>query len=448
MRNKLFYAGILISLAVSIILAGCPDSGGSAPENPLPLSVAVNQPVSLLEIDPSTDALSLAASVTASMTRPKAYTGTATVSLLFEDSNGETQSEDVGTISGGTLTLTLPADVDESLLPPLTLTEGITLQPPAAKALTPSFIATENGAVKGILIFGTYTVSPAGVGIDSIQYMYFPQATTIKGKGSLDASQPDNITFDVTGKKGWNELLSHAGFSGIFTDLTTVSGTMTSDFTKNAGMRWWLISLDSSKTPEPPTPPMPAGGTIADNAPVYLASSYPAGAATLYTENATVKLSLGQENREVGVIAHGKLTITLPETLEDELLTPLSYSFSDSGFTITPADAQGISSDFVLFDGDEEIGVLILEKTSVSMSAYKYDSVRYMYFPQETAIAGTVQSESGSLGVQINARPGWNPIYTGIIMTMSPDTSGGMSTIVTSDVTQVPSGLKWTATID
>jgi hypothetical protein len=69
-----------------------------------------------------------------------------------------------------------------------------------------------------------------------------------------------------------------------------------------------------------------------------------------------------------------------------------------------------------------------------------------MYFPQETAIAG--QDESGSLVVQIDARPGWNPIYTGIIMTMSPDTSGGMSTIVTSDITQVPSGLKWTATID
>jgi hypothetical protein len=396
------------------------------------MSAAENQPVYSAEIDSAGDTLSIASEIMAALANPQRYTGTGTVKMQIESVSGEMQFVDVGTISGGNVTITLPAVIEDALLTPLTMPEGVAVKPAGAKACMPAFTVFEDDVMKGGLVFGTLIPSFAGVSADAIQYGYFPRATSANGK---DTSQT-NLTVKVTAKKGWNKLRVYGASSGGFDAFApaAIDGTITSDLTgASQSMKWWFVASGSSGAETPPTPP---GGTIADNAPVYEASYGSPNAR--YTKNAAVKLRLGAEDTEVGTIAGGVLTITLPDSVDESALISLAEAFG--GLTVDPPSARGASATFAVFENGVETGTLILAKTAYSMSNYTNETIQYQYFQDAAAISGDIADDGIRLNVQIDGKQGWNPLYTRTVMA----NTGTPSVTIRSDLTGLPSGLKWT----
>jgi hypothetical protein len=174
-----------------------------------------------------------------------------------------------------------------------------------------------------------------------------------------------------------------------------------------------------------------SGSVPESNAPVY----YQDGKE--YTGNGTVKLVCWDGEKEVegpivGTVTGGKLTLNLPSSVSNEYLTEASGMFENiPEITVTPGDVlidMGMS--FYLFEGDEKLASI--EKKSGDAS----HSVMYRYFSKAATIKGTfITVGNYPRTYNFDARTGWNAIYRH---------DAENEDIWTTDLSKVPSGLKWT----
>jgi hypothetical protein len=146
---------------------------------------------------------------------------------------------------------------------------------------------------------------------------------------------------------------------------------------------------------------------------------YESDGTTPYTGDATVVIRLydSNENREevtVGKITGGKLTLTLPTTVEDKYLSSLPSS--SESMTVTPDGVKSMTASFYL-----ENGTYLEYKKAGAYS-------NYMYFTEAATVKGSYTYGDVTMTYNISAQKGWNIIY-------------GTSTSAT---TTPISGLKWT----
>jgi hypothetical protein len=194
------------------------------------------------------------------------------------------------------------------------------------------------------------------------------------------------------------------------------------------------VTSDTSK-PDP----VPGGDTITvTNEQVYQRSDDGVVGGT-YNGSGTVKMgySVKKSDRvyvEIGKITGGRLSFTLPATASEQYLYPILEDMP-SGITVSPSDARLAIVDFYFFDdSNREIGYLSFGET--------YHQVGYLYFDREVTMNGTGIGTNGdgspfSQTWSINARKGWNKAY--VVYAVSPP----WGSTVTTDLSKVPSGLKW-----
>jgi hypothetical protein len=192
-----------------------------------------------------------------------------------------------------------------------------------------------------------------------------------------------------------------------------------------------------------PKPDTSGGGSVPEtNAQVYWRDG------KQYTGSGTVKLmywgegdSNGKSIATVGTVTDGKLTLSLPAIIPDQYLVyGEDWMKQIPALTITPADVQfGTSMGFDIFYENSQKGFYFGKETSDT-----HDDVSYMYFSKAAKISGNSSntSEDGVTQTQsmnIDAKAGWNKIYSSYLQ------SGNTRTVTyTTDLSKVPSGLKWT----
>jgi hypothetical protein len=162
------------------------------------------------------------------------YTGDGAVKIRYNsDADG-----DAGTITGGKLSLSLPAAVEDQYLQPFEgLSEDITVSPDDAKV----FIVEDFNLIKdeksvGDLFYEKYVED---VSSDSILYIYSSTAVTVTGTAKEEDDEIEYTqTYNLNLKKGWNTVYAHYEESD-----TTASSTHTTDGSAiPSGLKWVLYS--------------------------------------------------------------------------------------------------------------------------------------------------------------------------------------------------------------
>jgi hypothetical protein len=145
---------------------------------------------------------------------------------------------------------------------------------------------------------------------------------------------------------------------------------------------------------------------------------------TLYTGSGIVGVVKTGE-LTIGSFTNGKLSFELPATVPSQYLESLSVNVP-AGLTVSNSNASMFQHSIALYSQDERIGSFFLVKTAGNTK----HEISYWYFNQAVRITGT----SDGATVSIDARAGWNKIYT-----YETQTSGAMTT----NLNNVPSDMKW-----
>ncbi|MDR2535567.1 MAG: hypothetical protein LBD29_05995 [Treponema sp.] len=224
-----------------------------------------------------------------------------------------------------------------------------------------------------------------------------------------------------------------------------------------------LILTGCPNEPEPETP-VSLIQNIAKDEQVYQNSDNVMAPFPKYTDSGTVKLKLNEGRyKEVGTITKGKLTITLPDSIENNDLIPLADELESlvsaetiaGDLTVNPSDAKGLPAVFAIFAGETEIGSLNYVKQSIDSLPFLPSSplittrhtIEYMYFPQPTGIITDVSLEDFSesaVDAHVDGNQGWNKLYMRISLNIS-ETATSVNGTITSNLENIPSNMQWVA---
>jgi len=158
---------------------------------------------------------------------------------------------------------------------------------------------------------------------------------------------------------------------------------------------------------------------------------------TIYTGNGTIKGSLENDYEiVVGTLTNGKLTINLPETLNESFLVT-SWQTPSNDITVIPANPKvAFLGSFALYENNTLIGWLYYGKwTDIEQSF-----VQYMYFPVDTTINGFVFITEMNVKQlwSVNGKTGWNALHRN-----DYDTNEGSIWSWSTDFDSFPSDAKW-----
>jgi hypothetical protein len=153
-----------------------------------------------------------------------------------------------------------------------------------------------------------------------------------------------------------------------------------------------------------------------------------------YTGNFAVKMEVWESGDRTylpaGTITNGKLTLTLPASIEGKYLMDMS-SIAPPGITVSPSDVKGTggSNSYYVFDGEKRIG-------NIDYTDGADDTVVYMYATKAATITGTYTGDGQSYTATYNVtlRAGWNQMW-----------GHSIDNVITakSDLSGLPSDLKW-----
>jgi hypothetical protein len=152
------------------------------------------------------------------------YDGKGTVKIPYKWENHVPSylPVDGGTVSGGKLTLTLPATVADQYLEPFPADSGVTVSPADIKGLwLEGFDLVDGDTIYEVIKFGDYK---------GIFYLYASKAGAVTGTEKDGGS---TMTYSLTLKQGWNEVYYHSEqqetggrISSMTTDLSNVPADM------------------------------------------------------------------------------------------------------------------------------------------------------------------------------------------------------------------------------
>jgi hypothetical protein len=307
----------------------------------------------------------------------------------------------VGTVTDGKLSFTLPSVVDITGATPVDW-EEVEVTPPDPVVNVYiwelDFFRTGETEKIGQLLF---TKTGEG-GTHYITDAYFAQACEVTAIG--------NFTVSINANAGWNKLYQYGADLGGGTITTDVASAPT-------GLKW-----------------------VFEESPVQVENEQ------VYNEDGSVYAGSNAEVKiralPVGNVTNGKLSFTLPTTRETNALadaltgnTPINWAALGTGaIVVNPADAHmyGIQLDFIISPAKK----ISLGKTD---GDDVYHEVQYFYIDKACTVSGTDtitdHDETFSATVSINAHhPGWNKVY-------QYGTESSMT--FTTDLTNVPTGLKW-----
>ncbi|GHV88653.1 hypothetical protein AGMMS50267_10130 [Spirochaetia bacterium] len=159
------------------------------------------------------------------------------------------------------------------------------------------------------------------------------------------------------------------------------------------------------------------------------------GNGTSYTGSNTVKGKIYNVTPEVfldvGTITDGKLTLALPEIVQDAWLD----IYEGSSAIIEPSDLRVYYKGFGrVFNGSNETGYLSFTNDADTQEHNAY----YIYFNKDATITGTHVSSSNpgnSTEYTITGKKGWNLVY-------EHDVDSGKS-VVTTNSSSMPNNMKW-----
>ncbi|MDR2053904.1 MAG: hypothetical protein LBP80_10875 [Treponema sp.] len=176
---------------------------------------------------------------------------------------------------------------------------------------------------------------------------------------------------------------------------------------------------------------------------------------TAFTGSGTVNLASWDDSAkdyvviaQAGTVTDGKLTLNMPKTLDDKYLYSLGEMMPD-GVTVSPADVKS----------RQEVNIYIYYEESRINGLYYGDlsgtagyRVQYMYFSKAATIKGSYEypyetDRDGNAvttvrnNLDISVKAGWNLVYTSMTMPNKTNTTGTATT--TTDLSKMPSTLKW-----
>jgi hypothetical protein len=156
---------------------------------------------------------------------------------------------------------------------------------------------------------------------------------------------------------------------------------------------------------------------------------------TEYSGSGDVRIFNEEKNEYLpgtaGTVANGKLTLKLPQTVEDKYLKSIQENNIPDSVHVSPVDGKALNAEFHLIIGEDR-HQLSYEKMDGNK---RYDSVMYLYAAKDFAISGSGPNEDGkTITYDTQMKKGWNRIHVQfesatIIMTTKPD--------------GLPSDMKW-----
>jgi hypothetical protein len=328
------------------------------------------------------------------------FTGVAANSFIY---SGATSINEAGDGDEITVTITFPAT--GTPVNALNLSSLITA--PVVTG-TPTTAEINRDQYTGTIAWQTAAGAPVTTGST------FAAATVYKAVVTLTAKP--GYTFTGVAANSF----THTGASAITNPAN--SGTVTITFPPTA----------SENTPA--SSPIPT-----DSVQVYDEDG-----STASTVNGTVKMAVYDSTEEptyipVGTITNGKLTLTLPATIDAQYLStfdPEEMGIPD--ITVNPSTINVLPGvTLQLFNGEEEIGYLSYEKEGNNKDEYR--EIEYWYFDKPGTAIGTQQAgESGTITVNITVpHAGWIPIQV-----IETETENSWTTTTTTTIDNL-SGYQW-----
>lgn len=366
-----------------------------------------------------------------------AYSGSAKVYIeVYNEITRESVYLEAGSITGGKLTLKLPASVEDKYLMDSSALNG---EDGVQITVTPATVKIGNGSLYvsyGDEYRDLYYEKETEDGYSDIMYMYFSEAAKATGSYSDSYSEDGysvtiNVNININGTKGWNKIYS----SGTKTN-TGYTQTVTSDLSKASGLKWYVDIYSGEDKESDQGGQNDQGGSVVveTNAQVYNRddSAY-SGSAPVYIE---VYNEITKESAYLpaGDITGGKLTFSLPASINDKYLMDSATVSEISGvqITVTPASVKiGSGSLYVYYDGDYKY----LSYTKETKD--EWSEIQYLYLSEAAKVTGSHSDDYFTSIVNINGTRGWNRIYAS-----GKETSTGYTATATSDLSNV-SGLKW-----
>jgi hypothetical protein len=178
---------------------------------------------------------------------------------------------------------------------------------------------------------------------------------------------------------------------------------------------------------------------------------------TPYTGNGILKSAQAVNGRgsidgyiDMGTIVDGKITLELPSSVPEKYLSKILEN-APGTVTITPSGGKWLNvMGLSVFEGEEEKGSVGQRTSNDSVTIT--DSIAYRYFTQAVSISGTYLRTDFPAGhplvlqnYQINARAGWNKIYSRT--TQKPPSEQGAlpeyEITYKTDLSGAPSDMKW-----
>jgi hypothetical protein len=289
------------------------------------------------------------------------------------------------------------------------------------------------GAVKPTVT--SVTVSAAAASVAKGGTLQFTAAVS----GTNNPSQDVSWTIVTSGKASGTSI-SATGLLTVAANETltslTVGATSTVDTTKSDTETVTVTGSNGNGGDGP------GDGSVPEtNVQVYYKDGEP------FTGSTGVYYRVSEDDNDEGVfleagsITSGKLTLNLPQTIAPEYLFDTSAGVP-TGITVSPSGLK-------MTQGGLYIGVsggyrpLGYEKETESGGNYWFTGISYVYF----SAAGTIQggfadTEDGytvTMSFNVDGKAGWNRVYI-----TAQGTGSGTTESITSDLSKVPSDLKWT----
>lgn len=167
------------------------------------------------------------------------YTGSGTVKIgYYADDSYDDVYVEVGTVTDGKLSFTLPSPVPDAYLSPFDEVEmpGVTISDPSAKSYSPNLYLF-NGSGREI---GSLSLEKTdGTTTHQVGYIYLDKACSLSGTSSYSRNgYTQHITVSISAHSGWNKLYQYYTQSG-----TTITGTMKSGG-EPSDMKWVINSYN------------------------------------------------------------------------------------------------------------------------------------------------------------------------------------------------------------
>jgi hypothetical protein len=158
-----------------------------------------------------------------------------------------------------------------------------------------------------------------------------------------------------------------------------------------------------------------------------------------YSGNGKMWLAMFEcESIEIGTVVNGKMTYTLPAPAPNCFIG-VSEDFEDVNYISRPTTLQFTAAGFVL-DSLYETGYARQDRLMDKLSSEVW--LMPFYFSE----AGFISGSDGEVSVEITAKAGWN--WIAFYEQEGDDQGNGHEMLITSDLSKLPSDMKWIADMD